>query len=113
MQSRLFRGSAGLHGDRPVAADGGLLERFDGFRSAYQRPGLRGFHRSASGEGDGDRRGANVIGHGTRARPWAAQGKLLRELRNYAPENKRVQGKIKKFEISLDKNVESGIHSLS
>jgi hypothetical protein len=39
--------------------------------------------------------------------------RLAGELRNYAPEKKRVQGKIKKLKISLDRKVESGIHSLS
>jgi hypothetical protein len=43
----------------------------------------------------------------------AAQEKLAGEFGNYAPEKKQVQGKIKKLKISLDKKVESGIHSPS
>jgi hypothetical protein len=68
---------------------------------------------AASGKGDADRRGANVIGHGTRARPRAAQGKCSGNWGTMLLKINEFKEKQKKFEISLDKNVESGIHSFS
>jgi hypothetical protein len=51
--------------------------------------------------------------HGTRARPRAAQGEMRRMEGTMLLRTNEFKEKRKKFQISLDKKVESGIHSLS